>query len=65
MTKLLRLADIPERLSEEEFWALFGRNEHETLDFKRGVGDGMKKAMALQSTGRSALVLLWTRSSVA
>ena len=37
MVHMLRFDDIPERLSEDELWELFGRIEHETLDFKRGV----------------------------
>ena len=39
MARLSRLDDIPDRLTEEGFWDLFGRVEHETLDFKRGVPD--------------------------
>ena len=30
---------IPERLTVGEFWARFGRIEHEELDFKRGVSE--------------------------
>ena len=32
-----RLSDIPDHLTEEAFWELFGRVEHETLEFKRIV----------------------------
>ncbi len=31
------LAELPDRLTDDEFWARFGRIEHEALDFKRGV----------------------------
>ena len=37
MRPSLRLDDIPERLSEDDFWNLLGRIEHQSLDFKRGV----------------------------
>ena len=39
MRPSLRLDDIPERLSEDDFWSLLGRIEHQSLDFKRGVPD--------------------------
>ena len=32
-----QLSDIPDHLTEEAFWELFGRVEHETLEFKRIV----------------------------
>ena len=54
MVRVLRLADIPDRLSEEDFWDLFGRVEHETLDFKRGVPDDILTtipAMAMTDGG--------------
>ncbi len=37
MPAILRLDELPDQLSEEEFRDLFGFVEHETLDFKRGV----------------------------
>lgn len=50
----LRLDDIPERLSEDDFWNLLGRIEHQSLDFKRGVPDEVKAtipAMAMTDGG--------------
>ena len=32
-----RFRQIPDHLTEEAFWNLFGQVEHESLDFKRGV----------------------------
>ena len=54
MVRALCLDEIPDRLTEEGFWALFGRVEHETLDFKRGVpGDILTTipAMAMSDGG--------------
>ena len=45
---------VPDRLSEPEFWGLFGRVEHERLDFKRGVPDDILEtipAMAMTDGG--------------
>ncbi len=39
MDRGLRLSEVPEELTTEEFWERFGRIEHEALDFKRGVPD--------------------------
>ena len=50
----LRLDDIPERLSEDDFWNLLGRIEHQALDFKRGVPDDILAtipAMAMTDGG--------------
>ncbi len=54
----LRLADIPGRLTVDEFWTLFGTVEHETLDFKGGPGDSFKEllpAMAMTDGGLAIL----------
>lgn len=54
MRSSLRLDDIPERLSEDDFWNLLGRIEHQSLDFKRGVPDEVKAtipAMAMTDGG--------------
>ena len=45
---------IPARLDEASFWELFGRVEHERLDFKRGVPDDILEtipAMAMTDGG--------------
>ena len=54
MVRFLSLRNIPEKLTVEEFWELFGRIEHEALDFKRGVPDDVLTtipAMAMTSGG--------------
>lgn len=54
MPRQLSLTDIPDRLTEAEFWDLFGRVEHEQLDFKRGVPDDIMDtipAMAMTDGG--------------
>ena len=37
MATVPRLGAVPPRLAVEAFWSLFGRVEHEQLDFKCGV----------------------------
>ena len=32
--------DVPDTMTVEKFWEMFGRREHATLDFKRGVSAG-------------------------
>lgn len=47
-------SDIPDRLSVDAFWDLFGAIEHEELDFKKGVADSILEtipAMAMTSGG--------------
>lgn len=54
MPKSLRLEDIPDTLSTKEFWRLFGKIEHVSLDFKRGTPDSVLNAipaMAMTSGG--------------
>lgn len=54
MRSSLRLDDIPERLSEDDFWNLLGRIEHQSLDFKRGTPDDLLAtipAMAMTDGG--------------
>jgi ATP-dependent DNA helicase RecG len=46
--------EVPEQMTEGEFWDRFGRVEHAGLDFKRGVSPGMLDAvpaMAMTSGG--------------
>ena len=35
------ITDIPDEMTADEFWELFGRREHAGLDFKRGVSSGL------------------------
>lgn len=44
--RLPSLDEIPAELSVEQFWDLFGRTEHEALDFKEGVPDELPKTIA-------------------
>lgn len=53
----LRLTDIPDTLSEGEFWATFGRVEHEGLDFKRGAPE-LTTAMAAMAMSDGGLIVL-------
>ncbi len=51
------LPQIPESLNEEAFWKLFGRREHESLDFKRGVpGDILLTIPAMAMTNGGLIV---------
>ena len=54
MNPLPQLDAIPSPLGEEAFWRLFGRLEHERLDFKRGVPKDIQNtipAMAMTDGG--------------
>ena len=54
MNPLPQLDAIPSPLAEEAFWQLFGRLEHERLDFKRGVPSDIRStipAMAMTDGG--------------
>ena len=49
-----RPADIPDALTLEEFWGMFGRIENEMLDFKRAVSKDIREtipAMAMTLGG--------------
>ena len=35
MSRVRDISEIPDRLTEDEFWGVFGRLEHESLEFKR------------------------------
>lgn len=46
--------ELPDELSEDQFWEFFGKREHTGLDFKRGVNRGLLvaiPAMAMTSGG--------------
>ena len=48
---------MPERLSEDDFWRMFGRVEHQSLDFKRGVpGDILTTIPAMAMTDGGLIV---------
>ena len=44
-------------MDEATFWRLFGRNEHEQLDFKRGVGTGVGETFAAMAMTEGGLVV--------
>jgi len=54
---MLRLSEIPENLSTEQFWALVGDMEHEGLDFKRGVPDLTTVIPAMAMTDGGLIIL--------
>ena len=54
MVRSLIFHEIPQELTDKEFWDLFGRIEHAELDFKSGVPDSILNtipAMAMTSGG--------------
>ena len=57
MDSVPRLGDIPRRLTASEFWSLFGRLEHEQLDFKRGVPTDVRDAIAAMAMTRGGLII--------
>ncbi len=57
MARQLSLNDLPERLTEEEFWDLFGRVEHEQLDFKRGVPDDIRDTVPAMAMTEGGLIV--------
>ena len=51
-----KLSDIPDHLTEEAFWELFGRVEHETLEFKRIVRAPLDTIPAMAMTDGGLIV---------
>ena len=49
--------DIPASLTEDEFWRLFGRLEHERLDFKRGVPSDVRDAIPAMAMTDGGLIV--------
>ena len=49
--------DIPASLTEDEFWQLFGRLEHERLDFKRGVPTDVRDAIPAMAMTDGGLIV--------
>ena len=48
---------IPSSLSEREFWRLFGRLEHEALDFKEGVPKEISNTIAAMAMTDGGLII--------
>ena len=57
MSSVPRLGDIPRQLTVDEFWSLFGRLEHEQLDFKRGVPDDVRDTIAAMAMTHGGLIV--------
>lgn len=57
MSSVPHFEAIPERADEATFWRLFGRNEHEQLDFKRAVGSGVGETFAAMAMTEGGLVV--------
>ena len=57
MASLPQLNAIPSSLSEDGFWRLFGRLEHERLDFKRGVPSDIRDAIPAMAMTDGGLIV--------
>lgn len=58
MTAVPALAEIPTTPSEEDFWNLLGKLEHEQLEFKRGAPKELLDAVAAMSMTDGGLIVL-------
>jgi ATP-dependent DNA helicase RecG len=52
------LDDVPAELEETQFWNLFGRVEHEQLDFKRGTPDEVRNTIPAMAMSDGGLLVL-------
>ena len=57
MASIPQLTEIPSSLTEAAFWRLFGRLEHERLDFKRGVPSDIRDAIAAMAMTHGGLIV--------
>ena len=57
MPRFPRWSEIPEALDPEEFWSLFGDQEHEQLDFKKGVSGEVTTAVAAMAMTHGGLLI--------
>ena len=57
MISVPRLGAIPPRIDADAFWRLFGRVEHEQLDFKRGVPDDVRDTLAAMAMTHGGLIV--------
>ena len=57
MASVPRLGEIPRELTIDEFWSLFGRLEHEQLDFKRGVPTDVRDTIAAMAMTHGGLIV--------
>ncbi len=57
----MRIDDIPASLTATAFWELFGRLEHETLEFKRGAPNTLLNAIPAMAMTHGGLIILGVR----
>ena len=57
MVRVLSLNDLPQALTEDEFWGLLGRVEHEQLDFKRGVPSNIRDTISAMAMTHGGLIV--------
>ena len=57
MPTALGLDDIPSEMTADEFWSLFGKVEHASLDFKRGVGNNVLDAITAMAMTSGGLIV--------
>ena len=57
MSSVPQFEAIPDRMDEETYWRLFGRNEREQLDFKRAVGRDVGETFAAMAMTEGGLVI--------
>ena len=57
MNPLPQIDAIPSPLPEEAFWDLFGRLEHERLDFKRGVPSDIRNTIPAMAMTEGGLIV--------
>ena len=57
MNPLPQIDAIPSPLTEEAFWDLFGRLEHERLDFKRGVPSDFRNTIPAMAMTEGGLIV--------
>ncbi len=62
MARPVTLPDIPSSLTEEAFWSLVGRLEHEQLDYKRRP-DGLDEVFAAMAMTDGGVVVLGIRDN--
>ena len=57
MVRVPSLSELPLSLTEEEFWSLLGRVEHEQLDFKRGVPTNIRDTISAMAMTHGGLIV--------
>ena len=57
MPRFPRWSEVPEALDPAEFWRLFGDQEHEELDFKKGVSADVTNTIAAMAMTHGGLLI--------